>query len=175
MRHRDAVAMFDGARLDRPAPSVWADLGSGDGTFTLALADLLSSGSTIHAIDRDASVLRGIASSSGSVHIEKHVADFTRRWPIDGPIDGILMANSLHFVRDKESLLRTLSSRLTPAGRFLIVEYDKTFPNPWVPFPVNAKALPELFGSVGFARFQMLGTRPSSYQRGRLYAALVER
>ena len=165
--------MFDGARLDRPAPSVWADLGSGDGTFTLALADRLAPGSTIHAIDRDRAALEQLKSSSRGVRIEKHVADFTRAWPIDDPLDGILMANSLHFVRDQASFLRKLTKRVTPQGRFLIVEYDKTFPNPWVPHPLNAKALPELFEAVGFTRCQMLGTRPSSYQRGRIYAALL--
>ena len=165
--------MFDGARLDRPAPSVWADLGSGDGTFTLALADRLAPGSAIHAIDRDRAALEQLKSSAHDVRIEKHVADFTRAWPIDHPLDGILMANSLHYVRDQESLLRKLTKRLTPDGRFLIVEYDKTFPNPWVPYPLNAKALLELFAAVGYSHCQMLGTRPSSYQRGRIYAALL--
>ena len=167
--------MFDGASLDRPAPSVWADLGSGDGTFTLALADLLARGSIIHAIDRDGSALEQLTSSARGVRIEKHVADFTRAWPIDRPLDGILMANSLHYIRDQESLLRKLAKRLTPQGRFLVVEYDKTFPNPWVPYPLNAKILPELFAAAGYSQCQMLGTRPSSYQRGRMYAALLTR
>lgn len=175
MRHRDAVAMFDGARFDRPTPSVWADLGSGDGTFTLALADRLAAGSTIHAIDKDRVALNQLRSSARGVNIEKHVADFTRAWPIEQPLDGILMANSLHFVRNQESFLRTLTNRLTPDGRFLVVEYDKTFPNPWVPYPVNARALPEVFAAVGFAHCHWLGTRRSSYQGGRIYAALLER
>src|SRR5262245_37270960 len=140
MRPHDAVSMFDGASLDRPGPAVWADLGSGDGTFTLALADLLAPGSTIHAIDKDRPALEHLKSSARDVNIEKHIADFTRAWPIDQPLDGILMANSLHYVRDQESLLRKLAKRLTPHGRFLIVEYDKTFPNPWVPYPINTKA-----------------------------------
>jgi trans-aconitate methyltransferase len=53
MRHADASAMFDGARFDTPAPSTWADLGCGDGTFTRALAERLAQGSTIHAVDRN--------------------------------------------------------------------------------------------------------------------------
>jgi len=62
MRRRDAVDLLADSGVDALEPTTWADLGCGDGTFTLALGDLLSSDSTIHAVDRDASALRRIPS-----------------------------------------------------------------------------------------------------------------
>ena len=41
---------------------IWADLGSGEGAFTLALADLLPSGSKIYSIDKDRASLEVQAS-----------------------------------------------------------------------------------------------------------------
>jgi ubiquinone/menaquinone biosynthesis C-methylase UbiE len=50
----DAAQLIGGARIGGGAMT-WADLGCGDGTFTLALAAILPRGSIIHAMDRDIS------------------------------------------------------------------------------------------------------------------------
>ena len=55
MRPRDAIDMLAESGVDALGPTIWADLGCGDGTFTLALASLLAPGSTIHAMDTDGS------------------------------------------------------------------------------------------------------------------------
>ncbi len=175
MRHVDAVAMFDGTRFDKPAPSTWADLGCGDGTFTLALAERLAPGSTIHAVDRDARAVRSVPPVAGTVRIETHVSDFTRPWPFASVLDGILMANSLHFVASQRQFLHQCEAALAPSGRFLIVEYDTEIANPWVPHPVSFALLSRLAGDVGFRRAQKLGSRRSRYQRAPMYAALCER
>ena len=57
MRLRDAIEMLAKSGVGTLGPTTWADLGSGTGTFTLALADLLSAGSTVHAIDQDGAAL----------------------------------------------------------------------------------------------------------------------
>jgi SAM-dependent methyltransferase len=170
VRHRDAVALIADAPLDRSAPSRWADLGSGDGTFTLALADLLAPGSVVHAIDRDRASLASIPRHR-SVRIETHVADFVvDPWPV-AAVDGILMANSLHYVSDQGAFLQSCASRLTPGGVFLFVEYDTDRSNPWVPHPVSVRALTALF--AGWGQVAVLGTRPSAFRRSPLYAAMV--
>jgi len=167
--------MFADASLGGPVPSVWADLGAGEGTFTKALAEPLAGGSTIHAIDRDAASLARIPSISSGVRIKAHVADFVRSWPLDVPLDGILMANALHFIADKAAFLSTCVSHLSPHGRFLVVEYDIDRANPWVPYPIRFAALAELFAGVGFEDSRLLATRRSVYQRGQLYSALIRR
>jgi hypothetical protein len=50
MRLRDAIDMLADSGVGALVPTIWADLGCGDGTFTLALADLLAPGSMIHAM-----------------------------------------------------------------------------------------------------------------------------
>ena len=164
--------MLAGARLPSSA-AIWADLGCGDGTFTRALAQLLPQGSVIHAIDLDARALSHIPAST-SVRIEKHVGDFTRTWPFDVVLDGILMANSLHFVSDQSAFLVRCAARLSSSGNFLVVEYDTDASNPWVPYPVGFASLSQLFSSVGF-RTERLSSRHSRYQRAPLYSAMARR
>lgn len=174
MQRRDAVAMFGGTSFDTAAPSTWADLGCGDGTFTLALADRLAPGSTIHAIDRDAHAVARLPPTAGEVRIETHIADFTQPWPFTSKLDGILMANSLHFVETPREFLRRCRSALRAPGRLLIVEYDTDMANPWVPHPVSLTSLLRLARDVGFRRVQKLSSRRSRYQRAALYAALCD-
>src|SRR5450432_1175203 len=56
MNHSDHVRLL---RKGVPEPGgVWADLGSGSGAFTLALADLLGASGHIYSVDKDRRVLR---------------------------------------------------------------------------------------------------------------------
>lgn len=164
--------MLAPASLAGLGPSVWADLGCGDGTFTRALAAQLAPGSTVHAIDRRPTT-GSPAGSHRDVAIHVHRGDFTSHpWPFHG-IDGVLMANSLHYVRDQPAFLRQSVGQMKPAHRFLVVEYDLAQPNRWVPYPVNRAALADLFGKLGYASIAILGSRPSIYQRAEIYAALI--
>src|SRR5919109_898496 len=102
MDHADHVRLLrDGVPHE---PGTWADLGAGEGAFTLALADLLPPGSVIYAIDKDANALRELADSyrKRDPGIETRRADFPRELDLP-PLDGVVMANSLHFVKDKAS------------------------------------------------------------------------
>jgi ubiquinone/menaquinone biosynthesis C-methylase UbiE len=56
MDHADHVELIR-AGVNGPG-GTWADLGSGDGAFTLALAELLGPGGRIVSVDRDAAALR---------------------------------------------------------------------------------------------------------------------
>jgi trans-aconitate methyltransferase len=172
MRSGDAKVLLTKSEVGALGVSTWADLGCGEGTFTIALAGLLARGSTIHAMDRDAPALRRIPSTRNGVAIHTHRGDFTgAEWPFAG-LDGILMANSLHYVEDQLTFIRRCESRFKQR-RFLIVEYDSTDANPWVPYPVSRSRLVELFGSAGYSSVQVLGSRPSVYRRAPIYAAMI--
>ena len=70
----------------------------------MALAQLLTPGSTIYAIDFDQRAREGIPDQHDSVEIRKVVGDLqssTLRLP---SVDGILMANTLYFIPDKSLL-----------------------------------------------------------------------
>jgi len=153
----------------------WADLGAGEGAFTLALADLLGPGAHITAVDREAGSLRELADAMGTrfpaTKLDVVKADFTRPLALSG-LDGIVMANSLHFVRDKRPVLAMVRSMLRPGGRLIVVEYGSNRGNPWVPHPFSYERWQEMTAEAGFERTRVLGTVPSRYL-GSMYSALT--
>lgn len=157
-------------------PAVWADIGSGRGAFTLALAELLGPGGQIHSVDRDAHALRvqqvSLRERFPGTLVQYHAADFTRA--IDLPLlDGLVMANALHFVEDarKESVVARLKSALRPGGRFILVEYNVDRGNLWVPHPLSYPAWEGLAARCGFAGTRLLAKTPSTFLH-EFYAAL---
>lgn len=172
MQHNDHVNLIrDG--IATPG-GVWADLGSGSGAFTLALADLLGPGAHIYSIDKDARALREQATamhtSFPGVAVDYLTADFTRELSLP-PLDGVLMANSLHFVRHKAPMLDLVRAYLRPGGRLLLVEYNADRGNMWVPYPLSYPTWEKLVRQHGFASTRLLTTVPSRFLR-EMYAAL---
>lgn len=171
----------DAADLLRPAvpPSPqarWADLGAGAGTFTRALATLLGPDAEIHAVDADARAVRTLrdeAQRTAAPRIHVHQADFTRRLPLP-PLDGILLANALHFVRDQAAMLGLAASYLRPGGRLVVIEYENRAASRWVPHPVPAARLAELAADAGLTPPRIVGRRASAYG-GEMYVALAVR
>src|SRR5688572_27526143 len=135
MELTEAKRMIAGGVDDSPGPKCWADLGAGAGLFTHALASLLPADSIIHAVDKDARSIRNIPGTINSVLIERHGTDFSEG-ELPFPVaDGLLLANAIHFVKDKELLLERLKENLKPNGVVIIVEYELNAGNAWVPFP----------------------------------------
>jgi trans-aconitate methyltransferase len=172
MRLRDATEMLAGSGVDALGPAVWADLGCGEGTFTRALAEWLPAGSLIHAMDADGSALRAIPASHKGTRIATHRGDFVReKWPFTG-LDGILMANSLHYVEKQAAFIRGCEKYLE-SRRFLIVEYDTDVGSRWVPYPVGLARLTELFEAGGYSSIRVLRTRASVFRRTALYSVAI--
>jgi glycerol uptake facilitator-like aquaporin len=86
-------------------------------------------------------------------------------------VDGVLMANTLHFIQEQQVFLRRL---LSVADCFLIVEYERSKPNRWGPYPVGFERLRQLFTEAGVERVEKVATRPSLFG-GMMYPALVVR
>jgi SAM-dependent methyltransferase len=172
LNHSDHLDLIRGGIAD---PSgVWADFGSGEGAFTLALADLLGSDALIHSIDRDARALdhlrAAISARFPAVNVTYHPADFTR--PLDLPLlDGALMANSLHFVKDKPAVLRLIHGYLKPGGRLIMVEYNTDSGNMWVPYPFSFSTWAKLAAASDFVETRQLFVRPSRFL-GEIYSAV---
>ncbi len=167
MDHNDHLDLLRPG-IVRPG-GVWADFGSGRGAFTLALADLLGPGSTIYSIDKEGRALseqaRQLQSRFPGVTLYTIPADFSK--PLDlPPLDGLLMANSLHFFRRKDKIIRLLKSYLNPAAPFLLVEYDTDRGNPWVPYPLSFPTWRKMASDNGFAHTKLLATKPSRFLGG---------
>ena len=167
-----AIELINHKSIDRIAKQVWADVGSGSGLFTQALASLIAPDSKIYAIDKNPDALKKLQQPV-NVTIEKMQADFVRDEMNLSNLDGILMANSLHFVRDKVAFINKIDKYLKPDGFFLIVEYDMDTPNTWVPFPVSYLSLQKLFEKPGYAPVEKINELPSRYNRANIYSAWV--
>lgn len=165
MKHSDLVELIRGG-VDGGGTR-WADLGAGEGAFTRALLELLGPEARITAVDRDARALRQLAGMAG---IDTKPADFTRPLGLER-LDGVLMANSLHFVRDKGPVLELVGQMLVPGGRLVIVEYGTDRGNPWVPHPFTYARWELMAARAGFVGTRLLRTIPSSHF-GSMYSAV---
>ena len=165
MQHAELVALIEAGVGQKGGR--WADLGAGEGAFTLALADLVGPEAHIVAVDKDGRALRAIGHG-----IETRVADFTK--PLDlRDLDGIVMANSLHYVRDRQPLLQSVRAMLRPGGRLIIVEYGADRGNPWVPYPFTYSSWEPMAARAGFKNTRLLKTVPSRWL-GSMYSAVSE-
>ena len=131
----------------------WADLGSGQGAFTLALADLVGCDGEIYSLDKEAGALArqeaAMRARFPRLAVTYLNADISKRLALP-LLDGVVMANSLHFIRHKEPVLQLVRSYLKPDGQIVLVEYNTDAGNPWVPYPLSFDTWQQLAGQCGF-------------------------
>ena len=165
MDHNDHVNLLRPANLIQGG--TWADFGAGSGAFTLALCELVGMAATIYAVDKDKSSLRELENShrarfNTTDNLILLPNDFSR--PLDlPPLDGIVMANSLHFFRDREKILRHVRGFLKPDGAFMLVEYNVDSGNLWVPHPLTFETFSSLAPRAGFTEQRLLAKDPSRF------------
>ena len=178
MNERDAVDLIRDA-IPRSG-GTWADLGAGEGAFTRALVELLGGDGRVYAVDRDAASIAALGrwANGATAGVIPVLADFTRPFALPGlatsPLDGLLLANALHFVREADVVLGALAARLRPGGRIVIVEYEREIASRWVPYPIPVSRLGTLAASAGLSPPVVTATRPSAFG-GKLYVAVAER
>ncbi len=167
MDHTDHVNLLRPA--DLPPGGTWADFGAGGGAFTLALRELIGLDATIYAVDKSRSSLNDLehahrARFKPTSNLILLPDDFSR--PLDiPPLDGIVMANSLHYFRDKEKILRHVRTFLKPNGTLLLIEYNVDLGNPWVPHPLSFETFRSLAPRAGFSEPRLLAKIPSRFLR----------
>lgn len=117
VRLRDAIEMLAESGVDTLGPTAWADLGCGTGTFNPRACRPTLTGQHHPRDDRDGLVLRRMPPARKGVSITTHRGDFTNHtWPFAN-LDGILRANSLHYVDQSDGIhprLRTSDDGAAP-------------------------------------------------------------
>lgn len=173
---RTATPSGAGATADN---RTWADIGAGSGAFTLALAELLGPGAQLIAVDRDRRALdenvRTLNDLFRDTTLTTVVADF--RAPLDlPPLDGLIAANSLHFVPSAQRLavIAQLAALLRPGGTFVVVEYDADTGNAWVPHPFSSSRWSTLAEAAGLVEPGIIGRVPSRFLDA-IYSASAQR
>lgn len=144
----------------------------------MALAERLGPESRIYAVDRDTRALSRLSlRAAGRENIIPLPGDFTEPLTFpghDGPFDGFLFANTLHYVADPERIVTRFRSDLVAGGRVVVVEYDRRAANPWVPHPIPPARLESIAKAAGLSTPVVTATRPSTFS-GILYAAVMTR
>jgi len=176
MNHTDHVYLLKPANL--PQGGTYADFGAGSGAFTLALRELIGPDGTIHAVDKSRAALKELESNhrarfKTTDHLILLPKDFSG--PLEIPLlDGVVMANSLHFFRNKEKILQHVGSFLRPNGLLLVVEYNVDSGNLWVPHPLTFKSFQALAPRAGFTEPGLLAKTPSRFLN-EFYSAAANR
>lgn len=84
------------------------------------------------------------------------------------------MANSLHFVRDKEAVLRRICDLLRSGRCLVIIEYNTRHGNGAVPYPLDDAAFLSLAGRVGLVQSEIRARAPSTFL-GEMYTGVAVR
>jgi ubiquinone/menaquinone biosynthesis C-methylase UbiE len=176
MDHADHVSLLRPA--DLPSGGTWADFGAGSGAFTLALRELVGPHANIYAVDKDRRALSELEKAhrdkfGTSQNIHSISADFGGALSMP-PLDGIVMANSLHYFKDKEKILRHVRSFLKLNGTLLLVEYNVDSGNLWVPHPLSFETFRDLTPRAGLSEPRLLAKAPSRFLK-EFYSAVTYR
>ena len=167
MQLSDAIQLIENA-----VPKVhaaWADIGAGSGLFTQALQHILPSGK-VFAMDKNPNGLYKL-SPNQTVELEIIAADFNNPLPLPN-LDGMLMANALHYAANPIVVLNNILASLKPKGILLLIEYDTATPNPpWVPYPIPFPEFQQLAHSCGLSEPIKVGQKASIYGHNQIYAA----
>jgi ubiquinone/menaquinone biosynthesis C-methylase UbiE len=173
MKHSDHISLIMPAITQKGG--VWADFGSGEGAFTLALRDIAGQNVEIYSIDKNESRLNVQKSlftqQFPNTNIHYYNYDFTDDLILP-KLDGVIMANSLHFVQDQAQCLKKVMSYLKKDGRVIVVEYNSDIGNVWVPFPISYRSLTKLAINVGYQNVQLMHKVPSEFLK-EIYSAIL--
>jgi predicted RNA methylase len=152
----------------------WADIGAGTGIFTLIIMELLEQGK-VYAVDKSPHALWSLKPSPG-VELEIIEADFNDPMDLPEELDGIIMANALHFAENHLEVIKNVTSYLQTDGAFILVEYETDNPRPpWVPFPLKFNTFKSLCIRAGMNEPVLLGSMESAYGYEYIYVARLQK
>ncbi len=150
--------------------AVFLDIGAGRGNYALPVAERLTSGGKVYALDawpEGLTDLRGRASDHG-LPVETLLADVNAGIPLpDATVDICLMATVLHDILREgsgEVPLRETARVLRPMGVLAIVEFKKVdSPGPPLAVRLSADDVEEVVTPYGFRKERVVDIGPLHY------------
>ena len=148
---------------------IWADIGAGNGIFTLALDQLLFPESSIYALDKNINGLKELRLQNTQLIVEAY--DFNEDHNLPS-LDGILMANTLHYSPNPKQVLERLLKSLRPNGTFIFIEYELNQPRGhWIPHPIPFQKFATFVQQLPLTPPNELARIPSVYGNNYIYLA----
>ena len=134
LESRERVERMEVARVVealhlQPGWSV-ADLGSGSGLFTRALARAVAPGGTAYAVDIDPDLLKIVEASakrSELTNIQTVLAGSDDP-KLPQPVDLVFICDTFHHLPDKAAYARTLFGYVKPGGRVAVIDFTNDWP-----------------------------------------------
>jgi ubiquinone/menaquinone biosynthesis C-methylase UbiE len=160
-----------------------ADLGAGDGTFTVALARRVGSSGTVYATELDDEQLvdiRQAATQAGLSNVTVIKGEIARTNLPEACCDALFSRVVYHHLTEPAAINADIFRALRPGGRLLIIDFEPGGIMNWIGRPETADrhgghGTPKetVVREVTAAGFQLMrGPEP---WRGRVYAVLFRR
>ena len=104
-----------------------ADIGAGSGLFTRRMAERVSPGGMVYAVDINKKLLAHIEKNAGGLPIRTVLA--TEDDPrVPDRVDLIFICDTLHYIEKPSAYVSRMASHLGPGGRLAIIDFVKNWP-----------------------------------------------
>ena len=138
-------------------PTVIADLGAGDGSFALLLAQAATRVIAVDSSQKMLDVAREQALRNGVANVEFRLGDMEELPIDDGAVDLAIFSQSLHHAGHPERAVREAWRILRPGGRIVVLDLAKhrfeeareLYADEWLGF--SEVEIESMLASIGFA------------------------
>ncbi|MCL4447141.1 MAG: class I SAM-dependent methyltransferase [Thermoplasmatales archaeon] len=150
--------------------SAVADIGCGDGHFTIPIASMVSESGTVYAVDSNEYALSYLREKitnlgNGETVIKVVNADIMDSGIPERSMDLVFLANVFHDIDDKGEFLKEAKRMLRPSGRIVDLDWTKTetiFGPPYS-MRVEETEVESLFEEFGFELADHFAPDPYHY------------
>jgi len=145
--------------------SRWVEFGAGYGTYIIALHAFLDNGWVValELEQKRVDFLKELVMTQGLSNVFIIRGDFYDSSLQTCSIDGVLLANALHFSSNPQEILAEVCRILRDCGVLIVVEYTTSSPLPWIPYPLPKQKLIQLLNANSFKDIHLLAEDRRTY------------
>jgi len=146
------------AKLDIKPGDTVADIGAGEGYFTVPLARAVGPSGRVFAVDVDDAkldALRASVAASGQRNVTVVRGEYADPLLPDGAIDLVFSCNTFHHIDARIAYFDRLKSDIAPGGRVVIVDLKDSLVVKLIGLGHHATTVAELTGEMESAGYQL--------------------